>query len=94
MEKTRKDEQQWVISPLTNERIPADKLAEHLRFNTVDPQYFAQRQREINEKVDDEPVYAPGVDISVAIKDFAARRTDIFGVGSKGAEQTIIGKKV
>lgn len=48
----------------------------------------------MNDRQDDEPVYAPGSDVSAAIKDFAARRTDIFGVGSKGAEQTVIGKKV
>lgn len=95
VEKTKKtEEQQWIISPLTGERVPADKLTDHLRFSTVDQQYFAQRQRELHDKQEDEPVYAPGVDISVAIKDFAARRTDIFGVGSKGAEQTVIGKKV
>jgi splicing factor 3A subunit 1 len=35
----------WVVSPLTGERIPADKLQEHMRFNTVDTQYMEQRGR-------------------------------------------------
>lgn len=87
-------EQKWVISPLTGEKIPADKLAEHMKFNTVDQQYFVQKEREIHDKQDEEPVYAPGTDISANIRSFASRRSDIFGVGSKGAEQTVIGKIV
>lgn len=35
----------WIISPLTGERIPADKLQEHVRYNTVDAQYKEQRER-------------------------------------------------
>jgi hypothetical protein len=46
------------------------------------------------EKQDDEPVYAPGADVERHISEFAKYRSDIFGVGSQGAEQTIIGKKV
>lgn len=37
--------EKYIISPLTNERIPADKLQEHVRYNTVDPQYKEQRDR-------------------------------------------------
>lgn len=65
-----------------------------MRFNTVDSQYFTQKERQLQEKQDEEPVYAPGVDISANILSFAERRTDIFGVGSRGAEQTVIGRKV
>ncbi|VDP10592.1 unnamed protein product [Soboliphyme baturini] len=77
VEHVKSAEQKWVISPLTGEKIPADKLTEHMRYNT-----------------DEEPVFAPGTDISANIKAFAERRSDIFGVGSKGAEQTMIGKKL
>jgi splicing factor 3A subunit 1 len=37
--------EKFIISPLTNERIPADKLHEHVRYNTVDPQFKEQRDR-------------------------------------------------
>lgn len=47
--------------------------------------------RELSDRNEEEPVYAPGADISTNIGKFAERRTDIFG---HGAEQTIIGKKV
>lgn len=37
---------------------------------------------------------ASGTEISRNIAKLAERRTDIFGIGEKGAEQTIIGKKL
>jgi hypothetical protein len=37
--------EKYIISPLTNERVPADKLQEHVRYNTVDPQFKEQRDR-------------------------------------------------
>lgn len=84
----------YIISPLTNERIPADKLHEHVRYNTVDPQFKEQRDREQMERQDEDPTNASGTEISRNIAKLAERRTDIFGVGEKGAEQTIIGKKL
>ena len=84
----------YIISPLTNERIPADKIHEHVRYNTVDPQFKEQRDREQMERQDEDPTNASGTEISRNIAKLAERRTDIFGVGEKGAEQTIIGKKL
>lgn len=81
----------WIISPLTGERIPSDKLAEHVRYNTVDSQYKEDRDRHIGERSTEEPVLALGADISRNLGNFAERRTDIFGVGG---EQTMIGKKL
>uniref|UniRef100_A0A915IFD6 Splicing factor 3A subunit 1 n=1 Tax=Romanomermis culicivorax TaxID=13658 RepID=A0A915IFD6_ROMCU len=94
LEKVKQTEQKWVISPLTGEKILADKLAEHMRYNTVDSQYFVQKERELQDRQEEEPVYAAGVDISQNIVSFAERRSDIFGVGSRGAEQAMIGKKL
>ena len=85
---------QYIISPLTNERIPASKLEEHVRYNTVDPQYKIQRDREMINRIDEEPTNASGTEISRNIAKLAERRTDIFGVGEKGVEQTVIGKKL
>ncbi|KAK0395631.1 hypothetical protein QR680_001366 [Steinernema hermaphroditum] len=86
--------EKWLISPLTDERIPADKLQEHVRYNTVTTQYKEQREREQQERMIDEPVYAQGGEIGRNISRLAERRTDIFGVGAQGAEQTAIGKKL
>lgn len=109
-----KSAEKWIISPLTGERVPADRLADHMRllcppfpalssltrrlswprYNTVDSQYYEKREREREAADAKAPVYAPGVDISSNIKAFAERRSDIFGVGEKGAAQTIIGKRI
>ncbi|EGT52787.1 CBN-PRP-21 protein [Caenorhabditis brenneri] len=87
----QKQVENWIISPLTGERIPSDKLAEHVRYNTVDSQYKEDRDRHIGERSTEEPVLALGADISKNLGQFAERRTDIFGVGG---EQTMIGKKL
>lgn len=84
----------WLISPLTGERIPSDKLEEHVRYNTVDSQYKEDRERLMGERGNEEPVLAPGAEISKNLGRFAERRTDIFGVGAAGAEQTVIGRKL
>lgn len=46
------------------------------------------------ERQDEDPTNASGTEISRNISKLAERRTDIFGVGAQGAEQTIIGKKL
>jgi hypothetical protein len=46
------------------------------------------------ERQDEDPITASGNEISRNIAKLAERRTDIFGIGEKGAEQTIIGKKL
>ncbi|CAB3405567.1 unnamed protein product [Caenorhabditis bovis] len=86
-----KPSEKWLISPLTGERIPSDKLDEHVRYNTVDSQYKEDRDRHLGERSAEEPVLALGADISRNLGQFAERRTDIFGVGG---EQTMIGKKL
>lgn len=35
----------YIISPLTNERLSADKLQDHVRYNTMTAQYKAQHER-------------------------------------------------
>lgn len=81
----------WVISPITNERIPAEKLAEHMRYGLLDPRWVEQREKAIQEKLQQEEVFAPGVAIESSLKQMAERRTDIFGVG---IDETEIGKKI
>ncbi|XGW11161.1 hypothetical protein V3C99_012566 [Haemonchus contortus] len=91
---TKRPADKWLISPLTGERIPSDKLEEHVRYNTVDSQYKEDRERLMGERGNEEPVLAPGAEISKNLGRFAERRTDIFGVGAAGAEQTVIGRKL
>ncbi|KAG8194724.1 hypothetical protein JTE90_026374 [Oedothorax gibbosus] len=83
--------EQFLISPITGERIPADKMQEHMRIGLLDPRWVEQRDRAVQEKMTQEEVYAQGSSIESSLKQFAERRTDIFG---SGVEETAIGKKI
>ncbi|XP_006010684.1 splicing factor 3A subunit 1 [Latimeria chalumnae] len=80
---------EYLISPITGEKIPASKMQEHMRIGLLDPRWLEQRDRSIREKQSEDEVYAPGLDIESSLKQLAERRTDIFGV-----EETAIGKKI
>ncbi|XP_060737607.1 splicing factor 3A subunit 1 [Tachysurus vachellii] len=80
---------EFLISPITGERIPASKMQEHMRIGLLDPRWLEQRDRNLRERQIEEEVYAPGLDIESSLKQLAERRTDIFGV-----EETAIGKKI
>lgn len=82
---------QFLISPITGEKIPADKIQEHMRIGLLDPKWIEQRDRAIQERREQEEVYAPGSAIGSSLKQLAERRTDIFG---SGIEETQIGKKI
>ncbi|OQV12614.1 Splicing factor 3A subunit 1 [Hypsibius exemplaris] len=82
---------EYVISSITGERIPVEKLQEHLKYNLLDPEFLEQRDRRLMEKTHQELVYAPGSSIGDSLKQLAERRSDIFG---SGAEETSIGRKI
>lgn len=50
-----------LISPLTGEKIPATKVQEHMRIGLLDPRWVEQRDRQIQDKINQETVYAPGI---------------------------------
>ncbi|XP_054713401.1 splicing factor 3A subunit 1-like [Uloborus diversus] len=81
----------FLISPITGEKIPADKMQEHMRIGLLDPRWVEQRDRAVQEKITQEEVFAHGTSIESSLKQFAERRTDIFG---SGVEETAIGKKI
>ncbi|XP_065333947.1 splicing factor 3A subunit 1 [Cloeon dipterum] len=83
--------EEYLISPITGERIPASKVQEHMRIGLLDPRWVEQRDKHINERMGQETVFAPGTAIEASLKQLAERRTDIFGVGD---EETAIGKKI
>lgn len=81
----------FLVSPLTGEKIPADKIQEHMRFGLLDPRWVQEHERSVNEKMQQEEVFAPGIAIENSLKHLAERRTDIFGSGN---EETVIGRKI
>jgi len=82
---------QFMISPITGEKIPAHKVQEHMRIGLLDPKWMEERQRNQHDKSNEEEVFAPGSAIDSNLKQLAERRTDIFGIGT---EETQIGKKI
>lgn len=81
----------YLVSPITGEKIPASKVQEHMRIGLLDPRWVEQRDKQVTDKMNQETVYAAGTAIDASLKLLAERRTDIFGVGD---EETTIGKKI
>eukprot|EP00057_Strongylocentrotus_purpuratus_P034401 XP_795042.3 PREDICTED: splicing factor 3A subunit 1 [Strongylocentrotus purpuratus] len=84
------DTTKYLISPITGEKIAADKMQEHMRIGLLDPRWVEERSRQMSSKAQEE-VYAPGLAIEESLKNLAERRTDIFG---EGDIETQIGKKI
>ncbi|KAI0212588.1 Splicing factor 3A subunit 1 [Lamellibrachia satsuma] len=81
----------YLISPITGEKIRADKIQEHMRIGLLDRKWIEQRDRTISEKREQEEVFAAGSAIDSSLKQLAERRTDIFGYGT---EEKKIGEKI
>ena len=92
--KKKTEDDQFLISPITGEKIPAAKAAEHMKVGLLDPRWVEERDKQINQKAAEEVVYAPGQSIEYSLKQMAERRTDIFGVGNEADQETVIGKKI
>jgi len=80
---------EYLISPLTGERVPASKMDEHMRIGLLDPAWVEKRKLEIAKKKDEEDYFAPNVQVAEALKNLAPKRTDIFGI-----DETGVGKEV
>jgi len=92
--KKKVEEDQFLISPLTGEKISADKAAEHMKVGLLDPKWVEERDKQLTAKASEDVVFAPGQAIESNLKQLAERRSDIFGVGEKAADETYIGLKV
>merc|ERR1712098_360864 len=90
----RTEDDQYLISPITGEKIPASKAAEHMKVGLLDPRWVEERDKHISAKANEEVVFAPGQSIESSLKQLAERRTDIFGVGEEAAQETAIGQKM
>merc|ERR1711872_303580 len=90
----RTEDDQFLISPLTGEKIPAGKAAEHMKVGLLDPKWVEARDKQITAKANEDVVFAPGQAIESNLKQLAERRSDIFGVGGEAAQETYIGLKI
>ncbi|XP_019853715.1 PREDICTED: splicing factor 3A subunit 1-like [Amphimedon queenslandica] len=81
--------QQLLVSPITGEKVPADKLEEHMRHALLDPRWVDVRKKKIEDRQQEEEVFAEGLNIASNIRHLAKKRTDIFGM-----EETVIGQEI
>lgn len=83
---------EFLVSPITGEKIPASRAAEHMRIGLLDPRWLEQRDRQLqDERMQQEAVLAAGGAITAHLHNLAERRTDIFGAGHA---ETSIGRKI
>lgn len=72
-----KDAVKFVVSPITNELIPINEMAEHMRISLIDPKYKEQKERMMAKLR--ETTLATDDEISRNIVGLARTRPDIFG---------------
>lgn len=86
--------EEFLVSPITGEKVPASKVQEHMRIGLLDPRWVEERDKQITARAVEDHVFAPGQAIESSLKHLAERRTDIFGVGEEAAQEAAIGKKM
>lgn len=59
---------EWLVSPITGEKIPANKVADHVRIGLLDPRWLEQRDRAAAERTDRDEALAPGAAIEASLK--------------------------
>jgi splicing factor 3A subunit 1 len=92
--KKRVEDDQFLISPITGEKIPASQAAEHMKVGLLDPRWVEERDKHTAAKQNEQVIFAPGQSIESNLKNLAERRTDIFGVGDEAAQEAGIGMKM
>lgn len=60
--------EEWLVSPITGEKIPANKVADHMRIGLLDPRWLEQRDRAAAERSDRDEALAPGAAIEASLK--------------------------
>ena len=59
--KTIKASDEYLISPITGTKIPASKVQEHMRIGLLDPRWVEQRDKHLQDRINQESVYAAGM---------------------------------
>ena len=57
----------YLISPITGEKIPASKVQEHMRIGLLDPRWVEQRDKQVSDKMNQDSVYAAGITIIMGV---------------------------
>lgn len=62
--------EEFLISPITGERIPASKMAEHMRIGLLDPRWIEQRDKHTVDKLNQDNVSVDSNDSSSPVRTF------------------------
>lgn len=81
---------QYYVSSLTGERITADDMRDHVKYNLSDPRHLEKKNQAIQDRMNEEQVFAHGSEVQNSLKSLAERRTDIFG----DQQETDIGRRI
>ena len=82
---------QFLVSPITGEKISAGEVDQHLKISMLDPRWLENKKKQEKESISQDNVFAGGDSVKSSLKLLAERRTDIFGAGD---EETMIGRKI
>lgn len=77
---------QSTICPVCKTAVPLDQMDEHVKYELLNPHYREQR-RELESKKAEQNALMEGADPSRFLKQFAGRRTDIFGSAAEEEAQ-------
>jgi len=77
---------QSTICPVCKTSVPLDQMDEHVKYELLNPHYREQR-RELESKKAQHNTLLQGADPSRFLKQFAGRRTDIFGSAAEEEAQ-------
>lgn len=74
--------EQYLISPVTGEAVPASKLQDHVRINLLGPDAAAKKNKLEEERRQNKEIWSIGSSTALDnLKEVAKKRTDIFGRG-------------
>merc|ERR1719354_1000525 len=59
----RQQDETYVISPFTQEKVKASDLQKHVKYQLIDPNWKDEREKQIQQKKAEDEVYAAGSDI-------------------------------
>ncbi len=55
--KKKPEPEEYLVSPITGEKIPASKVQEHMRIGLLDPRWVDERDKQITARAAEEQVF-------------------------------------
>ena len=57
----------YLISPITGEKLPASNVQEHMWIWLLDPRWVEQWDKQVSDKMSQDSVYAAGITIIIGV---------------------------